>query len=91
MGRVCDTRAEFRRRDSVRMGMGRRPSHTWWRGREARSRRRLGRSIHDMCMRRQDGLCTRGDAERRLEGWQSGSAGREAERIQDQGQGAGWR
>ncbi len=61
-----------------------------WRGREARSRRRLGGSIHDMCMRRQDMLCTRGDAQRRLEGWQSRPAGREAERIQDQGQGAGW-
>ncbi len=68
--------------------MGRHPSHSWWRRREARSRRHLGGSIHDMCMRRQDKLCTRGDAERRLEGWQSGTG---AERIQDQGQRAGRR
>lgn len=43
-----------------------------------------------MRMRRQDGLCTRRDARRRLEGWQFRTAGREAERIQDQGKGARW-
>ncbi len=42
-----------------------------------------------MCMRWQDRLCTLGNAQRQLEGWQSRSAGWEAERDSRLGPGSG--